>query len=492
VHDWPIVMGGTMSGRDTDDATRGPGAWRPVVSRLAHWGLVTLGARRDAREGTIRALTLAIVVGVAFALFGTINQFAAAGFVTQVPINLDLALRALSLGWFESDRTLPITIVEIDADTMRDWNSPAITPRGELARLLQVITAASPAAVVVDIDLSWGERAGDEADAGTRVLREFLRSYAGPAPIVFPKRIEVSVDGTRRLPASPIDDVFERNSRLAWAHASFETDGGGVVRNWQDWLAVCADSGAAWLPSVPVRLAAMVAALPEGLARPVPPATPRHSCMAPMERGGKERRLLVGPRLTGERRAALRADAQSISASLLLDPALARNDARLFGGRYVFVGATHASAGDFWLTPSGVLPGVELLANTVRFAPLQPETEGWAAQFTLRLEALLLYAIFAFSQWRLRGLVALALSTACALALVALAIDLSDDVRVFDAVEAAILLMVAYKALEALLKFIAEARAIRGRFPGGIRGSLRALGAACIRDHGPSLEGDRK
>ena len=84
--------------------------------------------------------------------------------------------------------------------------------------------------MVVDIDLSWGDGSSADADGGQRVLREFLQAYPGSAPLIFPKRVEPAPDGTRRLAASPLDDVFEDNSRLGWAHASFETDGGGAVR----------------------------------------------------------------------------------------------------------------------------------------------------------------------------------------------------------------------------------------------------------------------
>ena len=356
--------------------------------------------------------------------------------------------------------------------------------------MLQVVTAAGPTAVVVDIDLSWGDRVSVATDGGQRALLDFLQRYPGPAPLIFPKRIEPSPDGTRRLAASPFDDVFENNSRLAWAHASFETDGGGAVRNWQDWLEVCTSDGAEWLPSIPARLAAMVGTLPQGLDRPAVVTTRGPSCATTVEQNiRKPKRLFIGPRLTGEGRAPA-ADAQSISASLLLDPQMSRNDARLFGGRVVFIGATHASAGDFWLTPSGVLPGVELLANTVRFAPLQVEMHGGIEKLAYRAAALLLFAIFACSQWWLRGLVALVVSSACALALVAFAIDRYDAFGVFDAVEAAIIMMIVYKAAEFVLEYLDKVKAVCARSPQGWRDWRNALRALLLREHDLKPRGD--
>jgi hypothetical protein len=293
------------------------------------------------------------------------------------------------------------------------------------------------------------------------------------------------------MAASPFDDVFDGNSRLAWAHASFETDAGGAVRNWQDWLEVCASTGVEWLPSVPTRLAAVIELLPRGMDRPAAMTGQGRNCVAAdRETDRKPKRLFVGPRLTGEGRAAPSADAQAISASLVLDPEVARNDAQLFGGQVVFIGATHVSAGDFWLTPSGVLPGVELLANTVRFAPLQVEMKGGTAQLAYRLAALLLFVVFAYSQWRLRGMVALFVSTGVALAVVAFAIERYDAFRVFDALEAAILMMILYKAAEFLLEYFDELREVHARSPAGQRRWQATLRAAVVRDHEPKPPGD--
>jgi CHASE2 domain-containing sensor protein len=481
-----------MSDSDTDRATsqRGrPGA-TAAVARAWHWLPVTLGLRPDPRREAIRAVTLAVVVGVLFALSGTIRQFPAASFFVESPIDLDHALRALTLGWFDSERTVPVTIVDIDEATNQAWGSPAITPRDQLARALEIVTAANPAAVVVDIDLSWGSGASAAEDDDQRALRKFLEHYAGPAPLIFPKRLDQSTDGTRRLAASPLDEVFETNSRLAWAHASFETDAGGAVRNWQDWLAVCTSAGLEWLPSVATRLAAVIETLPQGLDRPLATTAQRSNCVAvDRETGRKPKRLFIGPRLTGDGRAAPTADAQTVSAALVLDPVISRNDARLFGERVVFIGATHASAGDFWLTPSGVLPGVELLANTVRYAPLQVERPGATAQLAYRLAALLLFAVYAYSQWRLRALIALVVSTGVTLALVAFAIERHDAFRVFDAVEAAIVMMVLYKALEFLLEYLDELRAVHARSPKQGRWP-RTLRAAVVREHEPIPPGD--
>ncbi len=477
--------GGGMSGSDRIESTSLGEKRKGARLRLRHWLRVAATLEHDPRAETIRAVVLAVLVGMGFALLGTIRHFAVTDTLGHSPVELDLSLRALSHGWFESDRTIPVTIVDIDEATQQAWGSPAITPRRELTRLMEVVTRARPAAVVVDIDLSFGGTDGGTGDE--RVLRDFLMQYPGSAPLVFPKRIEPAPDGTHRMAASPLDDVFESNARLAWAHASFETGGGGAVHGWQPWLAVCSAGEALWLPSVATRLAALLDPLPPGLHRPVVPSVPGNACHS--RETTAPQRLLVGPRLTGAGQAPPRTDAQAVSALLVLDPEIARDDARLFGGRVVLIGSTHASAGDFWLTPSGVLPGVELLANTIRYAPLQDSEQGGRARLAYRLTALLLFACVVFAEWRLRGLAALVVSTACVLASVAAALALFGYLGVFDAVEAAILLVIVYKALETGLGFIEHFKAKRRRFSPGLNGWFQTLLATCLREHDPHPEG---
>lgn len=464
-------------------------ASQSVLSRvrrvIRHYLCITF-AVEDGGPSTerMRAITLVLAVGLLYAALGTL-RFAAtlAQPLVESPFDLDLALRTVSLGWFDSKRTVPVTIVDIDAATHQAWGSPAITPRDVLARMLQVASAAQPAAIVVDIDLSFGDdgngNAAADGGAAQRALREFLASYSGVAPLVFPKRIEPSVDGKPRAAMSPYDDLFVRNPHLVWAHANFETDSGGKVREWHEWLAVCSGTGTDWLPAVPVGIAANVAVLPVGLERPTPPMTAATDCSAAaLQSDLRTRRLLVGPRVTGGAQHRPMSDARVVSAATVLDAELARDDQRLFAGRVVFIGASHPGSGDFWLTPAGVIPGVEMLANTVRFAPLQA-----AAPTALhRLAAVVLFVAFAVLGWYCRALVAVFLSALVALAFLVALINGFDDLRAFDVVEAAIVMMLVYKALEAVLDFVADVRFRPA-------GTTNVFLAACLRQRS-ALPGD--
>ena len=301
--------------------------------------------------------------------------------------------------------------------------------------------------------------------------------------MVFPKRIEPAVGGTWRAAASPLDDVFAANSHLAWAHANFESDSGGVVRQWTDWVTICTDDGTTSLASIPARLSLLIEPLPRGMRRVSSPQL-NSSCSRDDTPPGQL--LLIGPRLTGPAQVGMSVDAASISASLVLDPQMDRDDAWLFGDRVVLVGATHPAAGDFWLTPSGVLPGVELLAHTVRLAPLRTDP-GAGSALKHRAAVLIGFLLFAFIGLGLRGLAAAAAYVAAGLLFIAVPIWLWEYYRVFEALEVAVLLAVAYKFAQALFDMIEDWKNERLQHAAGWRGSLTTLWATCRK---PASGGD--
>jgi len=68
-----------------------------------------------------------------------------------------------------------------------------------------------------------------------------------------------------------------------------------------------------------------------------------------------------------------------------------------------------------------------------------------------------------------------------ALLAVSIAVGGFDDLGIFDALEAAILLTIAYHALRALTDFVVDWRTERASHPAGIHGTLGTLRAVCIR-----------
>ena len=420
-----------------------------------------------------------------YAALGTLQFAKPPKFLSKSPFDMDLALRAVALGWFDSKRTIPVTIVDIDEETHRSWGSPAITPRAELIGIVDRVTRANPFAIVADIDLAQGGKTAHlDPQPNEMPLLEYLGSYSGSSPLIFAKRIEPGPDGMRRPADSPYDETVRKGPRLAWAHASFTTEKGGMVRWSQDWVEVCADGQVQRLPSVALQAAIITGhGDDQNLRMRAASAEADASCERPGLLPGPRHRLLIGPRLTGEHRLVRQDDAISIPASLLLTPGVALDERNLFAGRIVLIGATHSAAGDNWLTPAGARSGVELLANTVRFWPMQNESTGPFVQFAMRAGAILFFAMFVLFDWRFRPVVALFATIFAVLALVSIAVGLFDTYRVFDVIEAAILLAIVYKALKTTFDFIADLRAQRRDFPRGWRGAFMTFRAACLRDH---------
>jgi hypothetical protein len=295
--------------------------------------------------------------------------------------------------------SIPVTIVDIDEATQDAWHHPVATPRPDLQRMIAVVGAAKPAAIVVDIDVSW-QGQPNAKDSVASQFRAFLARYSGPAPLIFPKRLAVGADGFRRPVANSLDDLFRSNSKLTWAHAEFVTGAGGAVRTWDEWVPVCLTTGPDWIPSVERAVALHTDARSSNLAPGAPPLLPA-SCASAKP---VTNRLILGPRITGPERSGTADRARAVSAATLLDPGIARDDSSLFTGRVVLIGATHADGGDQWLTPTGVVPGVELVASTILYAALKP-AEGFAAEATRRLVGVLLFFLFAATIWYLKGIV---------------------------------------------------------------------------------------
>jgi CHASE2 domain-containing sensor protein len=454
---------------DRSDQAPGPTARRRGwLSRRLR---VTFALERASDSRLARATTLLVIVALAFAIVGTVRTFTPMRALASSPVNFDLALRTVSAGWFQPRDIIPVAVVEIDQATHEAWGNPPVTPRDRLVALIDRVVEAAPAAVIVDIDLGWGGE-----DPGLPLLTNFLASYSGP-PLLFPRRIDPAPGGNRKAASSPLDPVFAANPHLAWAHASFETDSGGKVRQWADWIEVCSDDGTYQLPSIPARLSLMLDPLPAGLARASPPHL-TGSCRRP--EAPRAQLLLIGPRFTGPEARRMTRDAAAVSALTVLDPELDRDDAWLFGDRVVLIGATYSASGDFWLTPSGVVPGVEMVGHTVRFASLR-STPGWRADLAFRAAALAGFVLIALISIWLVGLAAAVALIAGTLLFVSVPIWLWNYYRVFEALEVAVLLFVFYKFAQISFDTFEDWGVRRELYPPGWRGWLRTAWSVCHR-----------
>jgi CHASE2 domain-containing sensor protein len=398
---------------------------------------------------------LGVVFVVAYLLLGDRVLF---GHVAT--LELDAALRGALVGRYDPNTILPLTLVAIDdttaaqaTPTMETWGFSGITPRDKLAALLGVIAAAGPAAIIVDVDLSDDKRDPAAVNSMDESLQGFLSGYSGPS-LIFVKRAETESGGQIRLaPSTLFDPVIAANSRLSWAHALYVTDPDGTVRRWTEWLVTCAPGGPVVLPSVPLRI---LATWPQQSAERYPrpaafvPAGPCASAAAK----APGHTVIYDEALLGTA-AAMSRNVSKISAWQLLDLRMQRDDRALFAGRVVVVGGTRAGTADLWRTPVGMLYGVELIANTVRFAPGQLRDSGYAAAYTLSF-----FVLFCVLKHFLRPIVALAagilLSTAAAY--------VAGPYVILDSIQSAIVLFVELTIVEEIIILWLDAKSFGWHF----------------------------
>jgi CHASE2 domain-containing sensor protein len=409
------------------------------------------------RYGTRILVILGLTFAVAYAALG--DRVLLLGHIAT--LELDTALRSALVGRYDPGSVTPLTVVTIDDATAAEptanaesWGFSDTTPRDKLAQMLAVISKSFPAATVVDVDLS--DNGGASASGDTQadaVLRAFLESYSGRS-LIFVKRAQVGGDGQYRLAPSRFDQTIAGNSRLSWAHALYSTDPDGTVRQWTEWLVVCLPTGPLVLPSVPLRI---LATWPEQArqAFPRPSAlTLRGSCKTGISQSPRHI-IIYDEALSGAHVAALSRDLSQVSAWQLLDARIKRDDTALFSDRVVLIGGTRSGSADLWRTPVGALPGVEVMANTIRFAPGQLRESHHAL-----LSSLAFFGIFCGLQMLLRPIGAIAVGGA----LCATVIYFAGPYVTLDAFQSAIILFVELTIVEECVRLWLDARTFGWQF----------------------------
>lgn len=409
------------------------------------------------------AWPLAVVVSL-FLAFGGISTPWLFERLAVASINADGLRRAISLDDAADREGVPVAIIDIDERTWKEWGEFPETPRDRLAAILAAIDhlpdGDRPRAIVLDIDLGGPV----DRDMAIDPLHAWMAGRTGDVPpLLLPKRLEVDGDGRLLAVASPYDALMRGRRDLAWVDASLDTDDDGIVRVFPLWREVCTVDGDMVLPSVAARLSQLLAgdagtALPRvglpaaasGCAQTAVAESPRI-----MLRGAGGRIGIAGhgvvmttPRLL------------SVPARLVADPQAARDDAALFAGKVVFIGASHDAARDAHPTLHGYLPGVEILAQQVHLAPLT-QLAGVHYGLGFRLVVLALLGLLVVAELLLRRfrllvllLVLLAAAWAC--------VHWLGYYAIFDASVAAAALLVSVLALRGLLQLAWDLANARG------------------------------
>lgn len=321
------------------------------------------------------------------------------------------------------------TLFDIDEPTWRGWQSPHLTPRDQLLGMLRSATGSSAAAVVVDLDLTGREAAnGLAAGAGDSALASFLAAYRGPVPVVLVRLLESpgSDSSGHQLPA-PVPAWFEPlpDSASRWIHwgtVQFVQELDGTVRRWRLWEPVCLGGRPGVLPSVQLVTGAAVdpatspARLHESLARVAPPSCeqdelaeePVTTVWGHQLRAGHEQlpeRIIYSlpwPPEAGPTRMVRLADGSTVPMLLRLSAAGVAGgvDRRLLDGRIVVIGGSYAASRDWYTTPLGRMPGMQVIINAI--ASLEKNGQYGRAEGPLKwvvMVALLLITSLAYARY---------------------------------------------------------------------------------------------
>ena len=383
--------------------------------------------------------------------------------------DLDHAIRVAALTGFSQDDLIPITLVEIDDATVQRWPMIDITPRKELTRLLQVVSSAGPAAMVVDIDLSDAAADKPGAQQAERELRQFLQSYREAAPIILVRRVILGGDGSLRADQNNLVKALaaRANPHVSWAHALYITDEDGIVRRWQEAVRACPESGVSeLLPAVPISVLAQAQWSQPVFARPAYAPQAGEPCDT-VDSGRASHVIMFGDRLVGPTARFSTPSVMRVSAWQLTDRRVQREDDALFQGRVVIVGGTHERTHDSWRTPVGVMPGVELVANTVRFGAGQlrhdAEPVNRAGLSRASLFAMALFVVYIGVAFFLRPVLAVMVTLAATSLALHISLSRFGFYPVLDAVETGLLLLVQFGIFEAGSGLVRELRDQRGR-----------------------------
>lgn len=173
-------------------------------------------------------------------------------------------------------------IMDIDNQTYRKWNEPALIPRDKLLDLLKISVNAKPKLIIVDFLLnSWQQtEAGKLQDIA---LKNYLDNYEETYCKIDCPHILLAQD--LRLPENVIpydpnaghyyweqipsflETTVEKSPHIHWASVFYDSENDNILRRWQLWTATCTNGKSAVLPSISLLSTTLLADPKNGAAR---------------------------------------------------------------------------------------------------------------------------------------------------------------------------------------------------------------------------------
>jgi CHASE2 domain-containing sensor protein len=154
--------------------------------------------------------------------------------------------------------------VDIDDATWKEWGSPIVTPRDNLAILLERVARSKPLAIVLDVDLAYSNGTGEKA------LTDFLEDYKTEwPPMLLVRSLVGDPDGSLPKPRTTKYDaavgtrtvnghLIPTKENVMFTSPLFERDADGKVRRWKLFAEACDGTAPIVVPSMHLA-AAMIA-----------------------------------------------------------------------------------------------------------------------------------------------------------------------------------------------------------------------------------------
>jgi CHASE2 domain-containing sensor protein len=324
----------------------------------------------------------------------------------------DQMIRLLERTTYSIPKSPAYVFIDIDDATWKTWGSHLVTPRANIATLLERVARSKPLAVVLDVDLAYSDGTDGKA------LKDFLEDYQSSwPPLLLVRSLADDPDGGLPQPRTTQydeaigprtvnDALVPAKDNVMFTSPLFERDGDGKVRRWKLFAEACNGAAPIVLPSMHLA-AAMIArqaiygAPPADTDPPLKRMTASLAAFTPSncepvngEREGMLDSLPRAPPIRIEaddvsKRVIYRVawDAGAVGLGPLVDaPAdvgggktqlVAVRPARLavpgdpnaalpgLEGRIVVIGGSFESGGDRYNTPLGVMPGSLMIINAI-------------------------------------------------------------------------------------------------------------------------------
>lgn len=318
--------------------------------------------------------------------------------------------------------SVPVTLIEVDDETMLRWGGPPITPHAALARLIEAAEKGGASGIVVDIDLA-PENAAAPADPALLSVIADARTTA--LPLMFVRSLRAgSLDADQPEPGptivnpTPYDGAIVQSGNAIWVSVLTPLSADRIVRRLRLWQTVCEGAQGVSYPSPALVVAAKFDAAGDRS------GDLQKFLAAQVDRRCKRMGAEPAPwphRVSSDVaiQYMFNADTQEATAKTIAHKganvavfkqtpawALVSFDGttaaaageihpQAFQDRIVIIGVTHANSHDVYATPLGAQPGAVILANSIAAASAMADMPE-ASPLTEILIAILIFVVLAF------------------------------------------------------------------------------------------------